>query len=240
MTAQLTPYRFRPFEPGIFVEVYLPKRSSYQGTLYETLTTGFDWKNVQDHFSASPARRKVIDDLLKDYTEYYDPISIGTIEQFFWGYSMYEVDGVFFSSRRESVDEERTQVIRFMFFPDLDVAKELVPKPALKKYGSVRRTVSALLKKGRREREAVGQDCPKLKDYVDHWIGAVGLFIFGYFIFNLTERIRSLYGAGTHRLEEEIWVTSLWSLEVNKVELRTSKPRRKQHRRRRVVLSETE
>lgn len=220
MNGITTPYRFRPFEPGIFVEVYLPKRSGYQGTLYETLTNGFDWQHVRDHFTVDRKRRAAIDELLKQYTEFYDPLSIDTIDQFFWGYSMYEVDGVFLSTRRRRrVDEERTQVIRFMFFPDLRSAGRITPHSVRRKHGSVRRAVATLLSKGRAERARVGQDCPELKDYIDRWIGAVGLFIFGYFIFNLTERIRGLHGAGRQRLEDEIWVTSLWSLEVNKVSL---------------------
>ena len=37
-------------EPGIYVELYLPKKSKYQETLYETLTKGFDLKKVKEHF----------------------------------------------------------------------------------------------------------------------------------------------------------------------------------------------
>jgi hypothetical protein len=217
-----TPYRFKPFEPGIIVEVYLPKRANYQGTLYETLTSAFTWKNVLSHFEDSN-RRPVIDELLKEYTEFYSPDMLETIDQFFWGYSVYEVDGVFFEkphrNERGQIDEERTQVIRFMFFPDLALAETLITESDIASFGSVARAVSALLSKGRDERAIIGRNVPKLKDYIDRWVGAVGLFIFGYFIFNLTERIRALNLSDFHDLEKEIWVTSLWSLEVNKVSI---------------------
>ena len=32
------PYKFCAGEPGIFVEIYLPKKAKFQGTLYDSLT----------------------------------------------------------------------------------------------------------------------------------------------------------------------------------------------------------
>jgi hypothetical protein len=60
---------------------------------------------------------------------------------------------------------------------------------------------------------------PDLMNYIDRWVGAVGLFLFGYLVFNLCERIRSIDPEGGSHVEEEIWVTSLWNLEVNKITL---------------------
>ena len=32
------PYKFNTYEPGVFVELYLPKKAKYQGRLYDALT----------------------------------------------------------------------------------------------------------------------------------------------------------------------------------------------------------
>jgi hypothetical protein len=216
----LQPYRFRPFEPGIFVEIYLPKKARYQGALYEALSEGFNFEKVRNHF-ADPTKEARIRTLLTDYTEWYDPPSIGVVEQFYWGYSMYEVDGVFFSPRTSQAIEERTQVIRLMCFPDLDRATAFATKDGIER-GTVRRIVAAMMRRGRDERDRLGAEYPLLLDYIDRWIGAVGLFIFGYLIFNLCERIRALNEEGAASLEEEIWVSSFWNLEVNKVSLEST------------------
>lgn len=213
-----TPYRFRPFEPAIFVELYLPKRARYQGTLYETLTDGFDFRTVREHFS-NPERQRRIQLLLTEYTESRDLSIMQSIDQFFWGYSMYEVDGVFFSSTQGSL-EERTQVVRMMFFPDLVKAGGLVSEKIVSETGTIRRLVARILKHPPpSEKESLASEYPDLVKYLKAWIAAVGIFIFGYLVFNLCERIRDLGDTGDVNLEEEIWVTSLWNLEVNKVVL---------------------
>ena len=60
------------------------------------------------------------------------------MKPFYWGYSLYEVDGVFFgkqgrSGKKRQIIEERTQVIRMMFLPELGGAVgKLRPKMARK------------------------------------------------------------------------------------------------------------
>ena len=47
------PYQAQDSESGIFVELYLPKKSYFQGTLYDTLTKGFnisDVKKISEYF----------------------------------------------------------------------------------------------------------------------------------------------------------------------------------------------
>ncbi len=44
-------YAFNPSEHGIFVEIYLPKKAEFQGTLYQALTEGFDIEKVRKPLS---------------------------------------------------------------------------------------------------------------------------------------------------------------------------------------------
>ncbi len=37
------PYQFQSYLPGVFVELYLPKKSMYQDMLYRALAEGFDF-----------------------------------------------------------------------------------------------------------------------------------------------------------------------------------------------------
>src|SRR5205085_1761634 len=68
--------------------------------------------------------------LLRRYSE-----SIKYIEQkvddfpaILFGYSMYEVDGVFYNSKKTpKIQEERTQIIRLMFRPDFTPLVQVYP-----------------------------------------------------------------------------------------------------------------
>ena len=41
-------YRVQAGEPGVFVEIYLPKRADFQGRLHDALTQGFDLDAVRE------------------------------------------------------------------------------------------------------------------------------------------------------------------------------------------------
>ena len=103
------PYRFHEFEPGVFVEIYLPKKAKFQGTLYDTLTKGFNFDNVKDHFLSS--KKSDIWQFLEKYGRIrdYSEERINVFPELFWGYSVYEVDGVFRSNASSSrIIEEKT------------------------------------------------------------------------------------------------------------------------------------
>jgi len=139
-TKQPFGYRFNRFKPALFVEIYLPKKIRYQGALYECLRAGFDFAAVQTHLQDS-AHFMHIAEFLDDYEELYEIYNGGNIaqvservnrmEQVFYGYSMYEVDGVFFDQDRfekrdkhkegigKFIVEENVQVIRMMFMPNM-------------------------------------------------------------------------------------------------------------------------
>ncbi|MBV9928061.1 MAG: hypothetical protein JOZ96_23790 [Acidobacteria bacterium] len=205
------PYQFQSYVPGVFVEIYLPKKAMYQGMLYESLIEGFDFQKVREHFLDESKRAKIYQ-LLKDYDEVKNiEERIDKIEPFYWGYSMYEVDGVFFDPQK-GIDEERTQVVRITFLPNLEAIQKLAPEmePI-----DLRRAVKRILKADRDEREGLKERHPQVVDYLNKWKGDLGLFLFGYIIFKLCLRINE---AGAE-LEKEIWLTSFWDIEVNKVKL---------------------
>lgn len=113
------PYEFKPSDSGIFVEIYLPKKANFQGTLYNTLTKGFYVEKVISHFK-NPEKKLGIKNLLKRFMDSVNYLEdeIDNFPPVLFGYSLYEVDGVFIS-KKNKIQAERTQVIRIMFRPDL-------------------------------------------------------------------------------------------------------------------------
>jgi hypothetical protein len=209
------PYQFQSYQPGVFIELYLPKKSMYQGMLYEALTDGFEFEKVKSHFR-DKAKREKIYQLLEAYDEVKNiEDRIEKIEPFYWGYSMYEVDGVFFDPDK-GIEEERTQIIRIMFLPKMETIHQLVPRM---EYSKLRRAVNKILKADRDEREELRKYQPQLVEYLNKWRGDVGLFLFGYIIFKLCSRINEVKADAEDELEKEIWLTSFWNLQVNKVKL---------------------
>jgi hypothetical protein len=210
----LFPYHFHGYEPGIFVEVFLPKKAKYQGRLYETLTNGFNIKNVKNNFKKN---RKQIAVLLERFSEVGEITDsrINLMKPLYWGYSIYEVDGVYFKTKKE-IAEERNQVIRILFLPDIEKIEALTPET---NYEEVRRIVKKYLSSDSEEREKIAGTHRKIANFLNKWIADTGLFLFGYLIFELCERIKELNDQGKLPLEEEIWVSSFWSLEVNKIRI---------------------
>src|SRR5262245_1136935 len=94
-------YAFNPSEHGIFVEIYLPKKAEFQRTLYQALTEGFDIEMVRSHFQAKQER---INSFLRGH--YSCQGRIEGMRQVFYGYSMYEVDGVYYDSKNKKTFEE--------------------------------------------------------------------------------------------------------------------------------------
>src|SRR5437899_1227122 len=98
-------YRYQMHDIGVFTEIYLPKKIAYQGILYETLKRGFDFEAVKRRLMRFA---KDIREFLENYTWLGDYIQLNEnslqalkerfkkVNQLYWGYSMYEVDGVFF------------------------------------------------------------------------------------------------------------------------------------------------
>ncbi|MEA2207007.1 MAG: hypothetical protein QOE77_3783 [Blastocatellia bacterium] len=245
-------------EPGIFVELYLPKKSKFQGVLYDTLTKGFEFDDLRKHFLGR--KRKQIRHVLTHHAQWrkYSKKTIDAMQPFYWGYSLYEVDGVFYSKQKgrrtaHATVEERTQVIRFMFVPDLDAVLKRMKGKSLeyrdvldivKKYLRVaghRRgtsganfTQTSLLESMRElndpkvDKNMSNGNIPTILNYIEDWFDNVGLFIFGYVIFEICAKLKRLGDADEVDYEEEIWLTSFWNLNVNRVSfIQQPKPRKR-------------
>ena len=234
------PYRVRPAEPGILTEIFLAKRAELQGALYQTLTSGLRVSHLRDHFrGADPAKRERIRKFLKkgwtfQRPEYTDE-EIEAFPRLFFGYSLYEVDGVFLKDRTPAphaddldanyvIEEERSQVIRIIFRYDcadrspkvIDFLKAGLRDP-LSEMGSLADNYTELRPQIDAE---VAEELAKL----DRWIRYAGLFLFGYLVFEICDTIQGVdvmrYGQRDFSVirQDEIWVTSLWNLNMNVVQ----------------------
>jgi hypothetical protein len=212
-------YKFLAAAPAIFVEIFLPKKARYQGTLYNTLTAGFEL-DYDQHFNGS--LRTDIESFLTDFPSSSENIK-AMLDEFierntrhFFGYSMYEVDGVFVG-KKEPYYEERTQVIKLIFKPDVEgILKGVITRfgeKSLNEISKLRRIIRRQLsshyeKVSETESEDVNEEA-YIKRVIKTWSDDVGIFLFGYIIYELSR--------GVNKVEEEIWVTSIWGAKVNVV-----------------------
>jgi hypothetical protein len=220
------PYKFMPSDPGIFVEIYLPKKTDFQPTLYSTLAKGFQIDLVKKHFEL-PEKASGIKSLLEHYQDsvQYLELDLADFPSVLHGYSMYEVDGVFYNSQTQQIQEERTQVLRIMFTPPLDSLLDKYQGEENRK--QINRTTKDFLRfpAGRRtfkiERQLTEMQI-ELVDYLEKWTDFVGLFLFGFLVYEICEQITRLCSEGRmhwDKAEDEIWVTSFWNLVINPIKL---------------------
>ncbi len=146
----------------------------------------------------------------------------------FFGYSTYEVHGVFSNDHGGEPIEEQTTVIRIIFKPNYrELTAEVTKNP--QEEHIVEEFISDLFRVGLRNSYRNSEIIPvihytaladrykamnpiqsqKCTDIVKHWIEDVGLFLFGYIVYELSR--------GVEDNEEEIWVTSHWNFYVNRV-----------------------
>jgi hypothetical protein len=227
-------YQYQRNEAGLFTELYLPKKAEFQGTLYKVLTEGFDLGKLRAHFR-DPARQPGIRRMLRGYprVENYTDADVEALRPLFFGYSLYEVDGVYHSPRR-GILEERTQVVRFLLKPDFDdllarcgagpdrrgeavaLARGFLRGPHLDRE-------SFLRAEGPHLAEHYGQGLPDVLagvEYLDRWMNQVRMFLFGYVVHQICARILELHDQrrlSAEELEEEIWFASFSNLSVSRV-----------------------
>lgn len=146
-------------------------------------------------------------------------------EQVFYGWSTYEVDGVFLKRDNVTIDEERTQVIRLIFKFDAAVLLKEVEElgfadvyyaivqwilssyrsPEIKAWSAGEK--QAFLRRHSAwdvdKRKFANSFYPRLAVVVSKWIDDCGLFVFGYLVRNFwLEIIRR------HKDEQERAVTA--------------------------------
>lgn len=130
-------YVYHRGQHGIFAEIYFPRRSAAQGTIFTALQEGYKENTVKRYLEKNAS--ELLEEL-KAYQQIFDPrqydkkgkkrraaISTSEAEERiamyrspFKGWSNYAVDGVWFNENRDSRDygkpvEESTQILRLMF-----------------------------------------------------------------------------------------------------------------------------
>lgn len=237
-------YRVRPNEPCIWVEIFLPKKAELQGILYETLTRGFQRQVVIRHFLDADSGKKqaILEMLGKGWTAfpgvYPEELDLKSFPRLFFGYSTYEVDGVFLKAKADkpqdadddewySIAEDRTQVIRLIFkydcfdrpIEEIDFCIAALRDP-LSEIGTFQDNYPYLKERIIHLKER-GIDIDAAMSNLTRWNKYVALFLFGYLLFNICHKIESLSStAGAQRSpaeiqQDEIWVSSFWSVNMN-------------------------
>lgn len=239
----IKPYGFRPGRVGILAEVYFPKKVIYRQVVDKTLEEGLRVKIVKKYL-LDEARSLLIE--LAEYpANLFDPgkyrrkdyvkreVTLSQAERRirmyrspFYGWSLYEAEGVFLG-KRSRMYEEPTQVVRLVFrFPN---ARSIERKASDAHCGNVvKATISWCLEERWRlgdvmlwsqeqqdrflsahhfwpeSHKAFAKEYfPALACEVVKWVDDTGLFIFGYLVRNFWEKIQE-----RGKKEEEIWVTS--------------------------------
>jgi len=237
------PYRVNPQEPAVFVELYLPKKAVFQGLLYDALTSGFRLEAVKAHFlQADPLKQQQIRSLLgKSWTRVdYSPEEIESFRRVYFGYSLYDVNGVFlkgFPAATEAaggdrdddyrIVEETSQVVRMVFkYPcatEPTVALDFLMLALQRPLSEMSRFATVHQREIRATAGAEADRVFALLADLERWQMYVGLFVFGYLIYQICEGVLALSDAAVGQiapadlLQDEIWVTSGWSMSMNVV-----------------------
>lgn len=219
-------YTANTSEAGVQTEIYLPKKSYFQGTLYDTLTKGFDHKHVVNTLISNISEIKQIMDkfTIPRISKGLDRERIKKMKQIFWGYSMYEVDGIFFSKsiNKRRIAEERSQVIRIMFLPDINYIREkLIEKKDIEvSREEIKNIIDTLfhdnLKVGRKSKEKK-QTFLYIQSYIEDWRWDIQLFLFGYVIDEICKQTNKL--CKDIKPENEIWISSFWNTQISRIVL---------------------
>lgn len=251
MMQQDVSYRFTPGRRSVLAEIYFPRRIATQGTIYKALEKGLNIEIVRAYLRTNAAR---IFSELTVYSHWFDPNRYGETkiyndpleaaktrmnmcQQVFYGWSMYEVDGVFLKRDGIAIDEERTQVIKLMFkyedeelerqtreasYPDIFRA---VLYRVLSQYGEADDYIHwsedelrlFLFRHASWPKEKLDYAevmFPAIAKSIGKWIDDSGLFIFGYLVRQFWTEIVRLHRGGAP-LEDEIWATSVFHMDIN-------------------------
>lgn len=180
-------------------------------------------QTVKKHFRAS-ALRPEINALIGRFMPWsnYDDAYIDALRPFLYGYSMYEVDGVFKSDipQSSSVVEERTQVIRMLFRLDVAALTQEIGL-GMDQFNFVRARACDYLRAHERHnvvKSAKANKRKKVYEATELWRNQLGFFIFGYLVFLFSRNIEQLANAGEIvKPEDEIWVTNFANVELDRL-----------------------
>lgn len=239
----IKPYSFSPGRVGIEAKVYFPKKVIYRQVVDKALGEGLKAKIVKKYLDDK------IEFLLQELEEYpvnlFDPGKyrrkdtsrrevtlvqakrrIRMYRSPFYGWSLYEAEGVFLG-KRNRMYEEPTQIVCLIFrFPN---ARSIEKKASDAHCGNVVKTAIAWCLEERwrlgdvmlwsEEHQArflsshpfwseshqafAREHFPIFAKEVVKWVDDTGLFIFGYLVRNFWAGIQE-----RGKKEEEIWVTS--------------------------------
>ena len=231
-------YRFHNAEIGVMYEIMLPKKIQYQGFLFNALVNGLQTFSYSKYFEENKASVK---QLFEDYSDYMIDKRF-EVELFdtdyaaiFQGYSMFEVNGVFRHEKTNVFDEELTQIVRVYFLPDYNAMYKRFPEFSqveilwfADNFFSLHKNMYRRLRQfsdasGKADMgEGPFQERHKvLHDYLNHWVDAVALFVFGYIIHEICKHLGKEYeDKRLAALEKEIWVSSHWGILINRTQLR--------------------
>lgn len=239
-------------ERGIFVEIYFPKRAAYYGAIFNALRYGYDENTVKEYLRTNVEKLltefKNISDLLHPHRYSKTTLSapptreqalerIGMYKSTFKGWSVYSVDGVWFSDDPEEKGkpvEEATQIVRIMFRFEssfiqqaaddncLDVLRAMlfwaVPQRGRlyehKLWGKVEQAQFMALHKPWPKRKLLfaKQYFKAIVKEVGKFLDDRALFVFGYLIRNFWKQV-----VEEKLKEDEIWITGFFDLVVNVV-----------------------
>lgn len=222
MTNATLSYMARTSEQGVQTEIYLPRKWYFQRFVYDTMISGLNL----DHVKKSLVENiQDVNDLMKDFAirRLSGGLTDSRIERMkpaFWGYSVYEVDRVFCASVRTepAVDVERVQVIRVMFRTDIaDIQKSLEAEGAATPTERIRTIIHDLYRSNSKELEGLPDktEASIIRKYLDDWLWDIRLFLFGYVIREVCDKIRKL--GESIKPADEIWVVSFWDTRISRI-----------------------
>ena len=241
---------FRALEKGLNEESTRKKLEEYAQLLLETELSVYPHWFDPNRYTSTELRkeRPTIEEAKQRMAMYKSP---------FHGWSMYEVDGVFLSKRKKygqrQIDEERTQIIRLIFVFNNRAEKQATKKGHLDVYrailywvmsiyghtdydaywseGEMERFLSRHGEWNDEKRRYARHNYKRLAGAITKWVDDCGLFIFGFLLREIwTRMVELVKDVEGRKLEDEIWVSSIFHFNIN-----IMKPRKESLRR--AILS---
>jgi hypothetical protein len=186
-------YKLHQDMPGLYFEVYLPieslfdnsssmtRESDFKKKLNEILVGGFNYKDIlKPHFTVnSSSIQSFLSDNCSDLKN-FDSDQAKLTEEIFGGFSIYMVEGGWWSTEKKEIVQEPTCTLRLFFRPDYEGMS--------KKFNSKITEILPIAAKFI-ENEFMEENVydPQIIDYLRNWENAVRLFLFGYLLYKVAD-----------------------------------------------------